>query len=576
MRRHALWALVCLGTTVFPAVAVHAAKRSPEAETARLFSRQLSKDEKLHQALNRLTFGPRPGDFERLRSTGLKKWIDAQLHPDRIPENPVLAVKLKTFDTLQMTTAELVENYPTPQMVRQMVSGQLPFPSDPIRRRMIERLVDRAEQKQGGAPAANIPAPPALADVLTPQQVRTLRTGSPGERLAAFESLPAAKQDEVIAALPAGIRQALIPAAPTELRRRLEMAEGPQQIVARDLMEAKLLRAIYSTRQLHEVLVDFWFNHFNIYLDKGQDHYMTTAYERDAIRPYVLGKFRDMLEATAKSPAMLFYLDNWQSVAPDTRPGRPGANRRGLNENYGRELLELHTLGVDGGYTQKDVTEVARCFTGWTIAQPQRGGGFTFNARMHDKGEKTVLGVTIPAGGGIEDGEKVLDIVAHHPATAHFISRKLAQRFVADDPPASLVDRMAATFQKTDGDIREVLKTMLNSKEFWSEGAYRSKMKSPFEMVVSAVRAVNGDVDFAAPLANQVAQLGEPLYRKQEPTGYSNSGKEWLNSAGLLARMNFALQLGGGNMPGVNVDPVQAARPDGSGIALGSPDFQKH
>ena len=570
MHRQALTAILCLGSTIFPAIAVHAKKKSPDsAETARLFSRQLSKDEKLHQALNRLTFGPRPGDLERLHSTGLKKWIDAQLHPEAMPENPLLGDKLRTFDTLQMSTAELVQNYPTPQMVRAMVNGQLPYPSDPVRRRMIQRLVAKAESKQGDAAPSNVPELPGLRDIFTLQQIRTLRTGAPRERLAAFQSLPSEKQDEAIAALPPGIRQSLIAAAPPELRRRLELAEGPQQVVARDLMQAKLLRAIYSTRQLQEVLVDFWFNHFNIYLDKGQDRYMTTAYERDAIRPHVLGKFRDMLEATAKSPAMLFYLDNWQSVAPDVRPLRAGPNRRGLNENYGRELLELHTLGVDGGYTQKDVTEVARCFTGWTIAQPNRGGGFTFNARMHDQGEKTVLGVTIPAGGGIQDGEKVLDIVAHHPSTAHFISRKLAQRFVADDPPASLTDRMADTFLKTDGDIREVLKTMLNSKEFWSRGAYRSKMKSPFEMVVSAVRAVNGDVDFALPLANQVAQLGQPLYRKQEPTGYSNSSKEWLNSAGLLARMNFALQLANGNMPGVRVETA-------SGIELGSPDFQKH
>ena len=578
MRRQALTAVLCLGTIIFPAIAVHAKKKSPDsAETARFFSRQLSKDQKIHQALNRLTFGPRPGDAERLRSTGLKKWIDAQLHPDSIPENPLVIDKLKTFDTLQMSTAELVQNYPTPQMVKQMVNGQLPFPSDPVRRKMIERLVAKAETKQGDAAKANFPDPPELREVLTPQQIRTLRTGTARERMAAFQSLPSYKQDEVVAALPPGIRQALIPAASPELRRRLELAEGPREVVARDLMQAKLLRAIYTNRQLQEVLVDFWFNHFNVYLDKGQDRYLITAYEREAIRPYVLGKFRDMLEATAKSPAMLFYLDNWQSVAPEAATARPGAkNRRGLNENYGRELLELHTLGVDGGYTQKDVTEVARCFTGWTIAQPQRGGGFSFNARLHDQGEKTVLGVTIPAGGGIEDGEKVLDIVAHHPSTAHWVSRQLAQRFVADDPPASLVDHMADTFLKSNGDIREVLKTMLNSKEFWSEGAYRSKMKSPFEMVVSAVRAVNGDVDFALPLANQVAQLGEPLYRKQEPTGYSNSSKEWLNSAGLLARMNFALQLANGNMQGVKVDPVQASKPDASGIALGSPDFQKH
>jgi len=256
----------------------------------------------------------------------------------------------------------------------------------------------------------------------------------------------------------------------------------------------------------------------------------------------------------------LFYLDNRES------------GRRGLNENYGRELMELHTLGVNGGYTQKDVTEVARCFTGWTIRRPQRGGEFVFNPRLHDDGEKIVLGVRIAAGGGQSDGEKVLDILASHPATAHFISRKLAMRFVADDPPESLVNRMAETFGKTGGDIQAVLETMLRSKEFWSEGAYRSKMKSPLEMVASAVRAADGDVGFALPLANQVAQLGEPLYRKIEPTGYSNAGREWMNSAGLMARMNFALQLAGNRIPGVKVETADADR---EGMALGSPEFQK-
>jgi len=307
-------------------------------------------------------------------------------------------------------------------------------------------------------------------------------------------------------------------------------------------------------------------------MDKGADRYLTTEYERDAIRPHVLGHFRDLLEATAKSPAMLFYLDNWQSVGPNSpQPRGPNAQRRGLNENYGRELLELHTLGVDGGYTQKDVTEVARCFTGWTINQPQRGGSFLFAPRLHDNGEKTVLGVKIPAGGGQSDGEKVLDIVARHPSTAHFISRKLAQRFVADGPPAALVDRMAQTFLKTGGDLRAVMETMLGSREFWSEGAFRSKMKSPLEMVVSSVRATGGSVDFATALVNQVALLGEPLYRKQEPTGYSNSSREWVNTAGLMARMNFALQLAGDKLPGVTVEKQEGA----GATALGSPEFQK-
>jgi uncharacterized protein (DUF1800 family) len=260
---------------------------------------------------------------------------------------------------------------------------------------------------------------------------------------------------------------------------------------------------------------------------------------------------------------MLFYLDNWQSVAPLTdaqkkRMARfPAAQRRmtrGLNENYARELMELHTLGVDGGYTQKDIIEVARCFTGWTLRQPQRGGLFEFNAQIHDKGEKTVLGVTIPAGGGIEDGQKVLDILAKHPSTARFVSYKLAQRFVADQPPASLVNRMADKFRDSDGDIRQVMKTMIDSKEFWSKGALRAKVKTPFEMVVSAVRALDAQIDFAQPLANQIAQLGQPLYRKQEPTGYSTVAAEWVNSAALLGRMNFALALAQNRIPGVKVD----------------------
>jgi uncharacterized protein (DUF1800 family) len=460
----ALAAALCLA--VFSGDSAYASKKN--AGTARRFFKPIPKDQKILQALNRLTFGPRPGDAQQVKAIGLKKWIDLQLHPDRTPENPLLDAKLKTFDTLNMSGSEMVRNYPTPQMVRQKV--------------------------------------------------------------------------------------------------------------ARDLTEGKLLRAVYSRRQLGEVLDDFWFNHFNIFLDKGADRYLVTEYERAVIRPHVLGKFRDLLQATARSPAMLFYLDNWQSVGPNAPQPRGKKGSRGLNENYGRELLELHTLGVDGGYTQQDVTEAARCFTGWTIDQPQRGGTFVFNQRVHDDGDKVVLGVKIPAGGGESDGERLLDIVARHPSTAHFISKKLAMRFVADDPPASLVDRMAQTFLKTDGDLREVMQTMLKSKEFWSEGAYRSKMKSPLEMVASAVRALNGDVDNALPLVNQVAQLGQPLYRKQEPTGYSNLSQEWLNSGGLLARMNFALQLAGNRVPGVKVDAAKAARPDDpvAGIGLGSPEFQKH
>ena len=576
MRTRALLALGCVfGLAVWAGIPASARKKN--SDPASRFSRQIPNNEKVLQALNRLTFGPRPGDAAKVSAMGLRKWLELQLHPQRISESPVLAAKLKTLDSLTMTGEELVSNYPSPQMVRQMVSGRLPFPSDPDRKLLLQRVLQRFEKQKDGSANANAEPMAALEDLLTAEQVREMRTGTPGERLAAFQTLSRERQDEVVAALPGGLRQRLFQAAPPDLRRRISLANGPAQVVAQDLVEGKLLRAIYSNRQLQEVLTDFWFNHFNVNLNKGADHYLVTEYERDAIRPHVLGKFRDLLEATAKSPAMLFYLDNWQSTSPGKpQPSGPRA-RRGLNENYGRELMELHTLGVDGGYTQQDVTEVARCFTGWTINQPQRGGEFTFKPQMHDAGAKVVLGVTIPAGGGIEDGEKVLDIVARHPSTAHFISWKLAQRFVADDPPDALVRRMADTFLKSGGDLRAVLQTMLKSREFWSVGAYRSKMKSPLEMVASAVRAVSGDVDYAFALANQVAQLGEPLYRKVEPTGYSNSGKEWMNSGGLLARMNFALQLAGNRVPGVKVEPAGAGKPDPlAGIPLGSPDFQKH
>src|SRR5436190_16630178 len=321
-----------------------------------------------------------------------------------------------------------------------------------------------------------------------------------------------------------------------------------------------------------------------------------------------------MLLATAQDPAMLFYLDNWQSVAPPTpealaKMGPRARNARGLNENYARELLELHTLGVDGGYTQKDIIAVARCFTGWTIKNGFRArGGFEFNARVHDKGEKHVLGTTIPAGGGKEDALKVLEILVQHPSTGRFISRKLAQRFVADEPPPALVERMATTFRTKDGDLREVMRTMLASKEFWSLGAWRSKMKSPLEMVASAVRATGADVESGFILAGQLQQLGEPLYRKVEPTGYSSANAEWTNTAALLARMNFALALTQNRVPGLKVDPARfdnlgdpaaiakavlftestpetkaaiaqsangAAPAKIAGLVIGSPDFQR-
>jgi uncharacterized protein (DUF1800 family) len=548
-------------------ISVYARKTTEPAQAAALFRQRISNDQKTEHALSRLTFGPRPGDLQHVQKLGLKKWIDLQLHPERIPENPVLETKLRPLDTLGMTTAKMLESYPSPTLVKQMVAGKLPFPEDPDKRMMVDRLAARLQSKtdQDGFKSPT----PDLAALLPPEQLRVLRTGTAQQKLDLFNSFSEDRQDRVLESMGQGMRMQLFAAAPPAMRRRIQSANGPQAMVAQDLMAAKLFRAVYSNRQLQEVLADFWYNHFNVFIEKGADRYLVTAYERDELRPRVLGKFEDLLRATAQSPAMLFYLDNWESVGAQSPAGM--RRKRGLNENYGRELLELHTLGVDGGYTQKDVTEVARCFTGWTIKQPQRVAEFEFNPRMHDDGEKIVLGVRIPPGGGIEDGFQVLHLLAHHPSTARFISRQLAMHFVADDPPAALVNRMAATFLKKDGDLRAVLKTMFDSPEFWSRGAYRAKIKSPLEMVASSLRAIDAQVDFTFGLNNQLNQLGEPLYRKAEPTGYSNSGQEWLNSAGLLARMNFSVALANNKVPGVKVDSARSSE----GVALGSPDFQK-
>jgi uncharacterized protein (DUF1800 family) len=490
------------------------------------YSQPLGKDQEILHALNRLTFGPRPGDVEAVRKMGLKKWIDQQLHPERTAENPELTQRLQPLDSLHMSAAEIATNYPPRQVVQAMAKGLLPLPKDPETRQRAQLQIQRLRSKQEAKADGNTQAD---------------QQGKGGDPLR-----QAMRQ------------QVLAETDPVE-RRRIVADNAPQQVLPYDLNEAKLYRAIYSDRQLEEQMVDFWFNHFNVYMDKGADRILTSTYERDTIRPHVFGKFRDLLEATAQSPAMLFYLDNWQSISPDRVPERRFAKQkakqaRGLNENYARELMELHTLGVDGGYTQKDIIEVARCFTGWTISQPNRGGEFIYNDRVHDKGEKLVLGVKIPAGGGRDDAEKVLDILARHPSTARFISTKLAQKFVADDPPPALIERMAKTFRESGGDIRAVMSAMLDSKEFFSEGAFQAKVKTPLELIVSAARATDAQVDFAIPLATQIAQLGEPLYRKIEPTGYPSANSEWVNSGALLARMNFALALAGDRVPGSKVD----------------------
>jgi uncharacterized protein (DUF1800 family) len=557
-----------LALAFFCAVLLPASTKKKTSADYTQFQHKLSKDQQIVHVLDRLTFGPRPGDVEAVKKMGLKKWIDLQLHPERIKESPELTAKLEPLESLRMNQADTASNYPSPQLIRAVAQGRQPLPQDPVLRAAVERQARRFKVKKGGTDADPLEPAVAMDDLLSGDQIRTLRTGTADQKKDLLASLPLEKVDDIVIAMPPGLRNQLMAAANPVLRRKLMEVNQPQQVVFYDLAEGKLYRSIFSTHQLEEEMVDFWFNHFNVYLDKGADRFLVPTYERESIRPHVFGHFRDLLEATASSPAMLFYLDNWQSVAPDM-VRRMNGNRpqRGLNENYARELMELHTLGVDGGYTQKDIIEVARCFTGWTIRNPQQGGNFTYNDRVHDKGEKVVLGVTIPAGGGKDDAEKVLDILAKHPSTARFISTKLAKRFVADDPPPALVDRMAKTFLDTDGDIREVMKTMLDSKEFFSAGAYHAKVKTPFEMIASAIRATGADVRYAFPLAQQIGQLGEPLYRKVEPTGYSSANAEWINSASLLGRMNFALALTQNKVPGVTVDatrfnsdPARAAR----------------
>ncbi len=502
----------------------------------------------------------RPGDVEQVKKFGVKNWIDLQLHPERIAEPASLDERLAPLESLRIGQAEAVAKYPTPQAIRAVALGTQAPPEDPVARAAIERII-RRQRIRKDLPENTPPEPVRpLEQVFSPEQIRTLRNGSPDQRHALLRAIPEEQVDDAIIAMPQPLRQQLMAVADPVMRRKLVVANTPQQVIAYDLTESKVYRAIYSNRQLEEELVDFWYNHFNVYLDKGADRILVPTYERESIRPHVLGKFRDLLGATAISPAMLFYLDNWQSVVPEVPKPNAKKNRavRGLNEKlragingapHARCRRRLHPTGHhrSGALLHRVGPSVS----------PTRAAGSSSTIRSTTRDRRPCWGVTIPAGGGQGDGEKVLDILAAHASTARFISKKLAQRFVADDPPPELLDQMAMTFQNTGGDIRAVMETMLYSKEFLSAGAYHAKMKTPFDMIVSAVRATNAQVDYAAPLVNQIAQLGEPLYRKLEPTGYPSANAEWMNSASLLARMNFALQLAQNKVQGTKVETAR-------------------
>lgn len=416
--------------------------------------------------LNRIAFGPGRQDLEAIKEIGAEKYLDQQLHPERIDDADTDR-RVMHLTSLRMTTPELVRKYQPPR---------------------------KADKKP-------------------------------------------------------------------DLRQLMMMVQEAPQKLLMELQANKLIRAVHSRRQLQEVMTEFWFNHFNVFWGKNADRWLTTNYEMNAIRPHVLGKFKDLLMATAKSPAMLFYLDNHLS-----------SSIKGINENYGRELMELHTLGVDGGYTQKDVQEVARAFTGWSIDRPQVNGDFIFRPRIHDNGEKIVLGHKID-GGGVRDGEEVIEILARHPSTANFIATKLVRRFVSDEPPVNLVRRAAEVFRKSEGNIRETLSAIFTSKEFASAEVLRTKTKTPFEYVASAIRSLDGTTDGARPLMQSMARMGQALYQCQPPSGYPDTGEHWMSNSAILERLNFAVALTANRFPGTEVrfdEPVK-----GVVARLGSPEFQK-
>ncbi|MEW6732726.1 MAG: DUF1800 domain-containing protein [Acidobacteriota bacterium] len=484
------------------------------AEKSRSSTKSLTSDEKIVQVLNRLGYGPRPGDLERIRRIGIEKYIEQQLNPEKIDDR-ALESRLAQLGTLTMDTGDLVRAYPPPEALKRL-----------------QQSVDKEEEADNS-------------------------------------KKPLSKR---------GLEAFLDPEA---------VKGGPQQILL-ELSQQHLLRAVYSERQLYEVMVDFWTNHFNVFWAKGADRYLMTAYQHDVIRPNAMGSFPALLAATSQSPAMLFYLDNWMSIDPNAqerilnarqqRNRRLGLGRRrinnplpdlstdkkqpnsesqpkrgrrtGLNENYARELMELHTLGVDGGYSQKDVTEVARCFTGWTLKREGEDIKFNFNSWFHDDGEKVVLGEKIPAGGGKRDGERVLEILIKHPSTARFIATKLVRHFIADEPTEALVSKVAATYTKTNGDIRSMLTTIFTSTEFYSRDNYLSKVKSPLALIASALRAADADTNANRQLLVYLAKMGQPLFLCQPPTGYGDTADKWINTAALVERLNFALALCEGRIAG--------------------------
>ena len=634
--------LLCLLMVDQPAFASPGPRRGPTA------GGQVKSESRTLHALNRLTFGPRPGDVAAVDAMGLSNWFEMQLNPAKIDDS-ALNARLAMYPAMQLRQAELMAKYPSQQVIRQMAQRGEYAPSDPVEHAIyadqmafykLQQARRAAEKEQAATNTGTPPSDSMAGDSMAPasppaaparrrgKRAAEIAAASGGEMNSSAPEAMAGASDNAadqsnailpkdgvtdpmqgasehvehlfkdleaikIIDLPPDERMkkvlAMSPADFVGFRQSLSGAElgrfsqglNPQQreifaamqnstrMVASEEMQVRILRDIYSERQLEAVMTDFWLNHFNVYVRKNQNEpYLIPTYEREVIRPNALGKFEDLLVATAKSPAMLMYLDNWQSIGPNSPAAKNGPRfakfaqnpqvkaalkDRGLNENYGRELMELHTLGVNGGYTQKDVTEVAKVFTGWTMEQPARGGEFQFDQRRHEPGSKTVLGKTIKENGANE-GLEVLHMLATSPATAKFISTKLAVRFVSDEPPPSLVDKMSQSFLASGGDIKAVLRTMFESPEFWAPAAERSKVKTPLEFVVSAVRASGATVNSPLGLVAALDRLGMPLYGMQTPNGYSWMSEPWVSTGALVTRMNFALVLSGDKLPGVRTD----------------------
>jgi uncharacterized protein (DUF1800 family) len=606
-------------------------------------STQLKGDERIEHALNRFTFGPKPGDIEAVRAMGLDRWFESQLHPETFEETDLNA-RLAQFPAMQWNTEDLLYRLPSNGEIRQAMNGKGTVPPNgtlhAIYENQIYRLQERKadnQQKQaasqgqqqagtpGQQPAVQQPSgqgnkvlasdgtyvTASPTGAMAQSQGPDMQAGSmaenstsmagtsptmssagqadmnsaansaqpeydhaaitnilvlePQQRVARLVAMQPEQFESFIHSLRPIERVALNAGLSPELKLTVAALESPERVVGEELIAERLTRDIYSPAQLQEVMTDFWLNHFNVYLRKNEQMpYYLVSYERDTIRPRSLGRFEDLLEAVAHSPAMLVYLDNAESLGPHSlaaeraqmaavrQPDKKNV-RQGLNENYARELMELHTLGVNGGYTQADVTEVARVLTGWTIDRPQVSAQFTFNPNRHEPGTKKVLGQKIKDGGEME-GRELLHMLATRPATAQFISRKLAMRFVSDDPPQALVDRLAKAYLSSGGDISTVLKTLFRSPEFWSTDAYRAKVKTPLEFAVSAARASNAEIDNYLPLTNQLRQMGMPVYGAIPPTGYNWQASTWVSTGALVDRMNFSLSLAANRLPGITVN----------------------